>query len=202
MANSQRKELMANQPKLDKAKESPALESGDASLALKSGEDLALEALAESGQTDDVSGLANNVGADEVEESDQMAETLTTLQNLVERHALQLEEIKDKLKTHRTSLRDVFENDPTLSEAKVELEAHSLKVKDRKAQVQSNPESMALKAKIGELAEQQKELEETLSNHLVNYHGLTNSNSFDTSDGDQWEFVIKARIKPRRKTNK
>ena len=46
---------------------------------------------------------------------------------------------------------------------------------------------------------QQKELEETLSNHLVNYHSLTHSNSFDTSDGDQWEFSITAKIKPRKK---
>ncbi|MFH2118228.1 MAG: hypothetical protein ABII10_00600, partial [Candidatus Paceibacterota bacterium] len=89
---------------------------------------------------------------------------------------------------------------PALSEAKAEMEAHSLKVKDRKSQMQSNPESMTLKAKIGDLSEQQKELEETLSNHLVNYYSMTNSHSFDTSDGDQWEFVVKARIKPRRKS--
>jgi hypothetical protein len=58
---------------------------------------------------------------------------------------------------------------------------------------------MGLKVKISELREEQKELEETLSGHLVNYHSITNSNSFDTSDGDQWEFSIKAKIKPRKK---
>lgn len=171
------------------AKNDPKLPAGDEPQALKSGEDLALEALAQSGQTDD----------EEAEASDKVAETLTTLQNLVERHALELEEIKDKLRDHRTSLRDVFENDPALSEVQAELETHSLKVKERKGQLQSNPESMSLKAKIGELREQQKELEETLSNHLVNYHTLTHSNSFDTSDGDQWEFSITAKIKPRKK---
>jgi len=52
---------------------------------------------------------------------------------------------------------------------------------------------------IGELKEQQKEIEETLSNHLINYHAMTNSKSFDTSDGDQWDFSIKAKIRPRKK---
>jgi chromosome segregation ATPase len=172
------------------AKNDVKLPAGSEPEALKSGEDAALEALAESAQS---------MGDDEVDASDKVAETLTTLQNLVERHALELEEIKGKLRDHRTSLKDVYENDPALSEAQAELETHSVKVKDRKAQLQSNPEAMTLKTKIGELREQQRELEETLSNHLVNYHTLTNSNSFDTSDGDQWEFSITAKIKPRKK---
>lgn len=173
------------------AKTTQKLPAGDQTPALESGEDLAAKALAES--------AGEGMEDAEVEASDKMAETLTTLQNLIERHANALEDIKEKLKDNRTSLRDVMENDPTLSEAKAEMETHSLKVKERKSQLQSTPESMGLKVKISELREQQKELEETLSNHLVNYHSLTNSNSFDTSDGDQWEFSIKAKIKPRKK---
>ena len=172
------------------AKSDAKLPAGKEPDALKSGEDLALEALAGSAQTG---------GEDEVEVSDKVAETLTTLQNLVERHAIELEDIKNKLRDSRTSLRDVYENDPALSEAQAEMETHNLKVRERKAQLQTNPEAMSLKAKIGELNEQKKELEETLSHHLVNYHTLTNSNSFDTSDGDQWEFSITAKIKPRKK---
>lgn len=160
---------------------------------LESGEDLARKALAES--TGEVTEDA------EIEASDKMAETLTTLQNLIEQRANALEDIKEKLKDHRTSLRDIMENDPALSEVKAEMETHFLKVKERKSQLQSTPESMSLKVKISELREEQKELEETLSNHLVNYHSLTHSNSFDTSDGDQWEFSIKAKIKPRKRQN-
>ncbi len=174
---------MANDdPQLEQGEEQEALEAGDEQEQLESGEDLANKAL------------------DETEESDQLAETLTSLQNLIERRANQLEEIKDNLKSTRTMLRDVFDNDGDLSEAQEEMKAHSIKVKERKSQLSSNPEAMSLKVKINELREEQKELEETLSNHLVNYHSMTNSNSFDTSDGDQWEFSIKARIKPRKKS--
>ena len=168
--------------KLDKGEQPEILEAGDEPEALQSGEDLALEALSDS----------------EAEESDKMAETLISLQNLIKRRALQVQEAKEKLTEARTMLRDVFENDTSLAEATEEMKAHSMKVKERKSQLSSNPEAMSLKVKIGELRDEQKELEETLSNHLVNYHGLTKSNSFDTSDGDQWEFVIKAKIKPRK----
>jgi DNA repair exonuclease SbcCD ATPase subunit len=172
------------------AKDDTQLPAGETPAALQSGEDLALNALAQSAQSG---------GEDEVAASDKVAETLTTLQGLVERRALELEDIKKQLKEHRSSLRNVFENDPQLSEAQAEMETHSVKVKERKTQLQTNPEATGLKTKIAELREQQKELEETLSNHLVNYHSLTNSNSFDTSDGDQWEFTVTARIKPRKK---
>ena len=80
-----------------------------------------------------------------------------------------------------------------------EAQVHTSKMKERKSQLQSDPQVTSLKIMIAELKEQQKELEETLSNHLINYHSLTNSKSFDTSDGDQWDFSIKAKIRPRGK---
>ncbi len=152
---------------------------------IKTAEDLAKEALAEADA--------------EVENSNKVAETLGTLQNLIERHALNLEEIRKQIKETGESLRSVFENDTTLTDAEAEAQAFTSKVKERKSQLQSDPQVTSLKIKIGELKEQQKELEETLSNHLINYHSLTNSRSFDTSDGDQWDFSIKAKIRPRKK---
>ncbi|MCC6710779.1 MAG: hypothetical protein IT416_00275 [Candidatus Pacebacteria bacterium] len=152
---------------------------------IKSAEQLAKEALAEADA--------------EVESSNKVAETLGTLQNLIERHALNLEEIRKQIKETNESLRSVFENDTTLSTAQEEAQAVTSKVKERRSQLQSDPQVTSLKIKVGELKEQQKELEETLSNHLINYHTLTNSKSFDTSDGDQWDFSIRAKIRPRGK---
>jgi hypothetical protein len=174
--------MAQDDPQLDKGEEAQALEAGDEPEALESGEDLAQLAL------------------DEAEESDKLAETLTSLQNLIERRALQVEAIKEKLSENRSMLRDVYTNDETLTDAQEEQKAYSSKVRERKSQINSSPEAMSIKTKIAELREEQKELEETLSNHLVNYHSMTNSNSFDTSDGDQWEFSIKAKIKARKKS--
>lgn len=159
----------------------------------QTGKDLADQALSQATANDQP-----ETPEDELAESDKLAETLASLQGLIERHALEAEDVKKKLREKRASMRSVFENDPALSEAEAEAETHSVKVKEQKARLQSHPEITALKVQVAELREQQKELEETLSNHLVNYHSLTNSKSFDTSDGDQWEFLISAKIKPRK----
>ena len=151
----------------------------------KTGDDLVKEALS---ITED----------DEVAKSNELAETLTSLQNLIERHALELTRISNELKEKRQSMKNVFENDIQLTEAREEVEKHTQQVKERRSHLQNDPQITSLKVDVGELNQQKKELEETLSNHLVNYHSLTNSTSFDTSEGDQWEFSIKAKIKTRK----
>jgi predicted nucleic acid-binding Zn-ribbon protein len=156
---------------------------------VQNSDDLAKAALAEA------SGEGTNAALDEAAASDQLAETLTSLQNLIEKHARELTRINSELKEKRESMKSVFENDVQLEEAKAEVERQNVALKERKSQLQSDPQVTSLKVDIAELNEQKKELEETLSNHLVNYHALTNSTSFDTSDGDQWEFNIKAKIK-------
>lgn len=136
---------------------------------------------------------------DEIQASDDLANTLSSLQNLIERHAGELNRLGEELKLKRESLKNVFENDTELGEAEAQLKVFSEQLKERKAKMQSDPQVTSLKVQIGELNDQKKEIEETLSNHLVNYYGLTQSTSFDTSDGDQWEFNIKAKVKPRKK---
>lgn len=161
---------------------------------LESGEDMAAKALAEAAS----SGLTS-INDDEAAASDELADTLNHLQNVIERNANNLNRIKEQLKAKRESLSSVFENDTQLSEASEEASRVTTAVKERRSQLQNDPQVSQLKMQIGELNEEKKELEETISNHLVNYYGLTNSKSFDTSDGDQWDFDIKAKVKNRKK---
>lgn len=136
---------------------------------------------------------------DEIARSNELAETLSSLQNLIERYANELRRVSDELKEKRESLSNVFDNDAQLGEAEAKVEAIAEEVKTRRSQLQTDPQVTSLKVQIGELNDQKKEIEETLSNHLVNYHQITNSTSFDTSDGDQWDFNIRAKIKSRKK---
>ena len=133
--------------------------------------------------------------ADEVAASDSLAETLQSLQNLIERNANRLEEINHALREKRESLKNIFDNDASLQEVVAEVEVMTQQVKERKSLLNNSGEATALKAHIGELNQEKKEYEETLSNHLINYYTMTNSTSFDTSAGDQWEFNIRAKVK-------
>lgn len=132
---------------------------------------------------------------DEVAASNQIAETLGHLQAIIERNAHQLEELQKQLKEKRESLKSVFESDAKLVEAQAEVKKLSDQFGQEKARVQSSPTTLALKTQLADLREQQKEIEETLNSHLLNYYQLTNSMSFDTSDGDQWDFKIMAKLK-------
>ena len=162
-------------------------------------DDLVKKALAVSDETiDEVVAKAKTAPLSEEEEikrSDELADTLISLQNLIERHALELTKIDAELREKREAMKNVFENDATLSEKKDEIDQYNQQYKERKSQLQNNPQVISLKVDVADLNEQKKDLEETLSSHLINYHTLTNSTSFDTSEGDQWEFVIKAKIK-------
>ncbi|MCA9369618.1 MAG: hypothetical protein H6774_03115 [Pseudomonadales bacterium] len=165
------------------------LDTGETLDSLESGADLAAKALGTS--TTKVLGD----GDDELQESDDIAQTLTSLQNVIERNALQLERIKQETKEKRESLKSVYENDAQLSEAQVEAEAMSSKVKERRSTLKSSPQVTTLSNDIAGLNEQKKEIEEALNNHLLNYYTLTNSTSFDTSEGDQWDFKVSAKLK-------
>lgn len=172
--------------------------------ALPPSDDLKLQALNQQPQDDDdvavpFSPMPTGGDGDELATSDQLAETLTSLQNVIERSAQQLEKLKKELKEKREMLSGIFENDTQLSEAQNQLATYTSEVKDRKSKLQADPQVTALKVQIGEINEQKKELEEGLSNHLVNYYSLTNSKSFDTSDGDQWDFEVRAKVKSRPK---
>lgn len=130
----------------------------------------------------------------ETAQSDQVADTLHSLQAVIERNSQQLDKINADLREIRQSLKNVFDNDTDLQVAQEQVQQVSTQVKERKAKLQIDPQIVQLKTKISELTESKKDLEETLSNHLLNYYRLTNSTSFDTSDGDQREFRIQARI--------
>lgn len=135
----------------------------------------------------------------ELKKSDDLAQSLQYLQNVIERNATELERIEHELKEKRESLQSVFENDAELSVAEEEAQQASMKLKERRGNLQNNPQVATLRVQLKEIQDQKKEVEETLSNHLINYFQITQSTSFDTSDGDQWDFSVKARVKPRKK---
>lgn len=133
----------------------------------------------------------------EVEESNQVAETLISLQNLIERNANELDRMKDAVKELRQQLKNIFENNVQLTEAEQMAEEVTTKVKELRQSVDNQPEVRQIKLKLTDLKEEMKEIEETLNSHLIHLFQLTGSNSFDTSDGDQREFELKARVKSR-----
>src|SRR5690606_33804097 len=98
---------------------------------------------------------------DEVAASDEVAQTLTSLQNLIERNANELDRLRQELKEHRQSLKNVFDNDATLNEVEQIAQEATVKIKERKQTIDAQPEVRQLKLKIADSSEEMKEIEET-----------------------------------------
>lgn len=156
---------------------------------MKTGDDLAAAAL------DEAQSLGS-AGAQPVKAApnQDVAVALTSLQNVIERNANELDRLREELKIERESLKNVFENDSELAHAEEEAHAVTQQLKERKSKLQSSPQATQIKTKITELNEQKKEVEEALNNHLLNLYQMTGSNTFDTSDGAQREFKVRASL--------
>lgn len=157
---------------------------------LEPADELAIDALSQASKNSDATDID-----EEAESSDDFADTLNSLQNLIEAKATKLMNIKNQMKKKRQMIKDVFTNDAQLQETEQKKEEIYTAWKERKNIVREQPEVKNLKEDLRMMREEQKDVEESLSSHLINYHQLTNSTSFDTSDGDQWEFKIKAKVK-------
>lgn len=134
----------------------------------------------------------------EIEASNKIAETLNALQGVIERNAHELQELEKTMREKREMLKNMVDNNTDVSEAEAKAKVINDELKQKKAKVAADPATVSLKLQLAEISQNKKEVEETLSDHLVNYYQLTGSKSFDTSDGDQWEYNIKARVKAKK----
>ena len=126
------------------------------------------------------------------------AESMNATEGLIQRLATQLDELKAKQKELGEMLKNVFENDETLSTTQKEAKNATKAFKDRQGQLNETPEVKELKMKLVDLKEDLKMIEESLDIHCLNYYQMTNSMTFPTADGAEREFVLKARLKPKK----
>lgn len=130
---------------------------------------------------------------------DQQQNPLEALQALIERHIQQTDDLKQKIKTVSESMKSMLENDTQLSEVEAEAREVSKKVLERKRSIGESPEFRSFRAKIGEMKDELKELEESLNTHLLSYYQQTGVKTVDMAGGGQREFRIVAKVLPQKK---
>ena len=127
-------------------------------------------------------------------------EALDATQGLISRLSGQLDDLKKKQKEFREMLKGVYENDTQLNEAENKAQAITQEVKSRKADITATAEVQDIKMKITEVTEDLKLVQESLNTHLLNYYQMTNSMTVDLPDGTERDFVLKATLKPKKKS--
>lgn len=138
----------------------------------------------------------NNTELDTVElEPSFDAEAYQSVKNIVARKAVQADELKEKLKEYNESLKNVLVNDAELAEAEDKAKEAKVAVVKRKKSLNDSPEVKNLKLKQAEVKEELKDVEDSLSNQLLQLYQITGVKEFETAAGEVREFNIKAKIK-------
>lgn len=103
-----------------------------------------------------------------------------------------IKEMKNEKRLIREQKQSIADNDVRLNDAQTHAEEHLQAIKEAKAILKSQPETMALNITEKELNQQIKELGESLSNNLVAYMDETGSTFIEDENGK--ELKIKQKI--------
>ncbi len=126
-------------------------------------------------------------------------ETFKTVVSLVKIKTFRLDELNNQIKEVNESLKNIIINDSQLSETEENAKNAALTVKKRKQELMNQPESQSLKIKLVELKEELQDTEESLSTQLLSLYQMTGVKEFETDNGEVREFVIKAKVKSKRR---
>lgn len=126
-------------------------------------------------------------------------DSLTAVEGIIRRQSVRLDQLREEAKTFADQLKSIMDNDEALTNVEEEVKQATRKQKERKATLANSPESMQLKYKLKEVKDGIKDIEESLSNHLLNLYKITGIKEFDTDDGKKREFDVKAKLRGTKK---
>jgi predicted RNase H-like nuclease (RuvC/YqgF family) len=119
---------------------------------------------------------------------------LLNLEDLIKNYLSQVETVKEEMKKQRELFEDSFESDSVYKEHE-EKAKEAAKVKaETKQQILKQPTLAALGEKIEEMKNQLKELQNSLSDYLVQYQRMTGFNEIDLGNGETMIIVNSARL--------
>jgi len=123
-------------------------------------------------------------------------ETFIAVKGLIQRLSLDLDELNTKQKDLRQSLTNIADNDLALAEMEEQAKDAQLAYKKRKKDLMESTEAKEIRGKLKELNEEKRDLQDSLTSHLLNYFQMTGTQSFETPSGGEREFKLNARLLP------
>lgn len=118
---------------------------------------------------------------------------------IVRRRITILEKAKAELKKLKEMYDDTFVNDESYQKADAEVKEVAKKKKDVQARLAKQPAAVETNAKIKDLKAQIKENEESLSQELMDYYKTSGVTEIEDADGNVQEFTIVIKLKGKKK---
>ncbi len=122
------------------------------------------------------------------------ADDFLNLENLIKNYVGRIDSLKESLKKQKALFIDSFESDVVYKEHE-EKAKEAAKVKaETKHQILKQPTLASLAEKIEEIRSEIKEMEETLSDYLLQYTKMTGVNEIEGEDGETRIIVSTAKL--------
>lgn len=165
------------------------------------------ETLEEVSTEDVVEDPMESVGEEEITEIEDVQDgevsgdvmSLLDIQDAINTRLKKLETLKEDLRPHKEMLDSIFANDDDFNE-KNEIAKNASKAKsESRKRILRQPQAADLNAKMEDIKNEGKELQEALSYYLREYQRMTGANEFESEDGELRQIVYIAKLV--RKTN-
>jgi len=127
-------------------------------------------------------------------DSNNTAKNLINIESLVNSHDQRLDTLSKELKTNKSMLDGILDNDQEYRAAATEASKYSKLKTIAKQKVLKSSESVALVEKIKDYQAQIKELRVALSDYLAQYVTLSGSNQIEGTDGVLRTIVYTAKL--------
>lgn len=122
------------------------------------------------------------------------AETLINLESLINRHVVDIEKVKEQLKTQKDMFNDTFGNDAVYAELDQKVKDLNRQKNGAKQKLLKQPGLVSTSERILELKEDMKDLQEALSAYLRQYQEISKTNQIVGENGEIREIVTSHKL--------
>ncbi|MGI5826257.1 MAG: hypothetical protein ACOX50_02490 [Patescibacteria group bacterium] len=116
------------------------------------------------------------------------------LENLIKNYLSRIDNLKQELKKQSDLFKDSFESDAVYKEHEEKAKEAAKLRAETKQQILKQPTLASLAEKIDEIKNEIKELQETLSDYLLQYQKMTGFSQIETDQGETLIIVNSAKL--------
>jgi len=122
------------------------------------------------------------------------AQDLINLDGLIKNYLSRLQELRDQLRESREQLEDMLINDLTYHEQTEKAKEAGKSKNQTKSQLLKQPLALELAEKLKSSREEVKDIQQSLSDYLLQYQRLTGANEFEDKDGNVREIKYTVKL--------
>jgi hypothetical protein len=116
------------------------------------------------------------------------------LEGLIKNYVAQINNLKAELKKHQELYKDSFESDSVYQEHSEKAKEAAKLRSETKSQILKQPALATLAEKIADYKSEIKEIQDTLSDYLLQYQNQTGLSEIETGDGETMIIVQSAKL--------